>query len=82
LSVTVTLNEHDEVFPLASVAKNEIFVTPIGKSDPLTGPNVCVITTPGQLSFATGAAHDTIAPQTPALLLTEIFIGHDVKVGA
>jgi hypothetical protein len=82
LSVTVTVNAHTLVLPLASVAVNEILVTPIGNNDPLTGPAVCATLVPGQLSVAAGAGHDTMAPHVPGLLVTEIFPGHEVNVGA
>lgn len=81
LSVTVTVKEHMLLLPLASVAVNDTVVVPIGKTDPLGKPAVCVTTIPAQLSVAIGAGQNTVAPQTPGALLTEIFEGHDVNTG-
>jgi hypothetical protein len=81
LSATITSKVQMVVFPLTSVAVKEIFVVPIGKVDPLTGPTVCVTTTPGQLSVAPGAAQLTTAEQTPGDVLVFIVAGHDVNTG-
>jgi hypothetical protein len=82
LSVTVTLNEHIAEFPFASVAVKVTSVVPTGNVDPLGNPDVCAITIPGQLSLAAGAVQFTTAPQTPGVLFTEIFTGHEVKTGS
>jgi hypothetical protein len=81
LSVTVTVKEHVETFPPASVAANETFVTPIGKADPDGNPAVCVNVIPGQLSLAAGATHVTMAEQLPGVLFTEMFAGHELNTG-
>lgn len=70
------------MFPLASVAVKVTVETPIGNDDPLGKPAVCTIPTPAQLSVAVGATHVTTALHEPGVLFTEIFTGHDVKVGA
>src|SRR5688572_20566343 len=76
------VNAHALVLPLASVAVNEILLTPIGKVDPLGNPAVCVIIIPGQLSVAAGATQFTTAPHIPGLLVTAIFNGQDVNTGS
>ncbi len=81
LSVTVTVNEHMAVLPLASVAVYDMLVTPIGKVDPDGNPAVWVNTKPAQLSLAVGAAQNTIAPQVPGVLFTLIFTGQLVNTG-
>jgi hypothetical protein len=82
LSITVTVNEHTDVFPIASVAVYEILVTPIGNEDPLAGPAVCVmVTAPGQLSLAVGAGHVTVALHAPGVLLTTMLAGQLVNPG-
>jgi len=43
LSVTVTVNEHVAVFPLASVTTKVLVVVPIGKVDPEAKPAVCAM---------------------------------------
>lgn len=82
LSVTVTVNEHTLLLPLASTAVYVIVVVPIGNIDPLGKPAVCATTSPPQLSVATGAGHETMAEQFPGVLFTLILSGHDVKIGA
>jgi hypothetical protein len=82
LSVTVILKEQTEEFPLASVAVNETLVVPIGKTDPLEGPEVCTILTPAQLSVAAGAAQVTMAEQLPGVLFTTWLAGQTVNTGA
>lgn len=67
--------------PLASVAVNVMFVVPTGNVEPLGKPIVCVTIVPGQLSVADGATQLTTAPHIPGVLLTVMFIGHDVNVG-
>jgi hypothetical protein len=81
LSVTVTVKLQVDVFPPASVAVYTMFVVPIGNVDPPGKPAVCTKETPAQLSVTVGATHDTTAEQLPGVLLTEIFTGHDVKIG-
>jgi hypothetical protein len=81
LSFTVTVNEHVLVFPPASVAVNETFVTPIGNVDPLGSPAVCVTMVPAQLSLTTGASQVTMAPHVPAVLGVVILAGQDVNTG-
>ena len=49
LSVTVTVNEHVVVRPLAAVAKNVLVVVPTGKAEPEGKPAVCVVITLEQL---------------------------------
>ena len=75
------MNEHVAVLPLASVAVYDILVTPMGNVDPDGKPAVCVITNPAQLSLATGAAQNTIAPHVPGVLFTDIFAGQEVNTG-
>jgi hypothetical protein len=53
LSETVTLKEHVAVFPVASVAMKVLVVVPMGNTDPLPRPAVCVVVTK-QLSVPTG----------------------------
>jgi hypothetical protein len=81
LSVTVTVNEHTAVLPLASVARNETLVTPTGNAEPEARPAVCVITIPGQLSLAAGGTHDTAALHKPGVTGTAILAGHELKTG-
>jgi hypothetical protein len=81
LSVTVTVNAHSVLFPLASVAVKTIFVVPTGKEDPLAGPLVWVKINPAQLSLAAGATQLTTALQLPGFDETVIFDGQDVKTG-
>jgi hypothetical protein len=81
LSVTVTLKEHTLLLPLASVAVYEMVVVPIGKVDPLGNPAVCATTIPAQLSLAIGTGQNTVAPQIPGALFTEIVEGHEVNTG-
>lgn len=81
LSTTVMVNAHTVAFPLASVAVYTIFVTPIGKLEPLGKPAVCESTIPPQLSLATGATQLTTAEQLPGVLFTVILAGHEVNIG-
>jgi hypothetical protein len=54
VSLTVTVNEHDAVFPAPSVAVAVTVVTPFGKIDPDAGDDRIVGVE--QLSVAVGAA--------------------------
>ena len=54
MSLTVTVNEHDEVLLLASVAVQLTIVVPFGKTDPDVGKQPAVA--PGQLSLGVGVA--------------------------
>lgn len=54
LSVIVTVNEHELVFPAASVAVNVLVVVPTGNNEPLAKPDVWLVVTPAQLSVAVG----------------------------
>jgi len=56
VSLTVTVNEQEAVFPLASVTVKVFTVVPFGKAAPLGRPAVCTVFCPGQLSVPTGAA--------------------------
>jgi hypothetical protein len=82
LSLTVTVNEHNTLFPLASVAEYTMLVVPIGKTEPLGNPDTWVTIKPGQFSVAIGAIQFTTAPHVPGVLFTVILAGHDVKTGA
>ena len=54
LSVTVTVNEQEFVFPEASVAVKVFVVTPLGKDEPDAKPAFCAVLKE-QLSEADGA---------------------------
>ena len=58
--MTVTVNVQVLILLDASLAVTVTVVVPIGKKDPDAG--LLVTVTPGQLSVATGAAHETVAP--------------------
>jgi hypothetical protein len=71
VSFTVTSKLHSTVvLPDASVASNVFVVVPIGNTEPLANPEVCVTATPGQLSEAVGDVYVMTAPHTPASLST------------
>ena len=53
-SLTVTVNEHDVLFPLVSVTSKVLVVVPTGKVEPLGIPAFCAVVAPGQLSEPTG----------------------------
>jgi len=55
VSLTVTVNEQEAAFPLASVTVKVFTVAPFGKAAPLGRPAVCTVFSPGQLSVPTGA---------------------------
>jgi hypothetical protein len=55
VSFTVTVNEHEPLFPLASVAEHVTVVAPLEKVEPLAGTQVTA-PTPEQLSLAAGVA--------------------------
>lgn len=55
LSLTVTVNEQEDLFPLASITTKVLVVVPTGKVEPLGRPAVCVVVAPAQLSVPTGA---------------------------
>ena len=74
VSLTFTVNVQVVILLDASFAVTVTVVVPIGKKLPEAG--LLVTVTPGQLSVATGAAHVTIAPHCPAVLLTVILAGH------
>ena len=74
VSLTVTVNVQVFILLDASFAVTTTVVVPIGKKVPEAG--LLDTVTPGQLSVATGAAHDTNAPQLPAELLTVMLAGH------
>ena len=71
LSVTVTVKLQLAVLVAASVTINVTNVSPTGKVDPLTGPTVCTVEAPGQLSVPTGSK-ETTAPHSPGSLFTLI----------
>jgi hypothetical protein len=75
------VNEQVAEFPLASTARKETVVIPIGNNDPLVKPLVCVTVKPPQLSVAVADAHVTTAPQVPALVFVLIFNGQLVNTG-
>jgi len=75
VSLTVTVKLHVAVLPFASVTLYVFVVTPIGKIDPLAWPDVCTVLAPGQLSVPTGVVYVTVAPHTPASLLTTMLFG-------
>ena len=75
VSVTVTVNEHEDVNLPASVTVNVFVVVPVGNVAPLGRPAVCAVVAPGQLSVPTGALYVTTAPQVPASFACMIFIG-------
>lgn len=81
VSITVTLNEHVTEFPLTSVAKKLMVVTPIGKADPLGKPAVWETSSPGQLSVAVGAVQVAMAVHWPGSVGMVILAGHDVNTG-
>ena len=54
VSFTVTVNEQEALFPLASVTSKVLVVVPTGKKEPLGSPAVCFVVAPGQLSVPTG----------------------------
>lgn len=75
------MNEQVAEFPLASTARNETVVIPIGNNDPLVKPLVCVTVKPLQLSVAAGEVHVTTAPHVPALVFVLMFNGQLVNTG-
>lgn len=80
---TVTVNEHDAVFPPGSVAVQLTVVVPCGKKLPDAGVHTTVIE-PMQLSVVVGAGYMTFAPGTPPCIVFAVavtFAGH-VIVGA
>jgi hypothetical protein len=81
LSITVTENPQILELPFASVAVNEIFVTPTGNEDPLGKPVVCANVSPGQLSVAVGATQLTTDEHKPGVQFTIILMGHEVNIG-
>src|ERR1700732_1180543 len=80
VSLTVTVNEQEDLLPPASVTSKVFVVGPMGKVEPLGRPAVWVVVAPGHSSVPTGAVYVTFAPQTPGSLLTVISAGH-VMVG-
>jgi hypothetical protein len=74
LSVTVTSNEHVEVFPEASVATETTVVVPTGKTEPEAG----VETTEDEQLSPVLTVKVTTAPQEPGSVLTDIFAGHAI----
>jgi hypothetical protein len=54
VSFTVTVNEHEVLFPLASVTSKVLVVVPTGKVEPLGRPAFCAVVAPEQLSEPTG----------------------------
>jgi hypothetical protein len=75
VSLTVTVNEHMAVLPLASVAVQETVVVPIGKNEPDAGEQTTAVL-PEQLSAVVGVAKLTFAPHCPASFETVTFEGH------
>ena len=69
------------VLPLPSVAVYVIVVAPSGKVLPLTGPAVCVIVAPLQLSLTVGAVQEAVAVHA-APAFTVMFAGQLLIVGA
>ena len=81
VSFTVTVKLDVVVLPAASVALYVTVVVPTGKVDPLTGPAVCAMLLPVQLSAAVGAVHVTTAPHTPSSFDLMMLAGKATMVG-
>jgi hypothetical protein len=79
LSVTVTLNEQVEVFPLTSVAVYITCVVPSAKTEP-DARLLTKLAIP-QLSEAVGAVHVTVAPHGGGPEATDILEGQPVIWG-
>jgi hypothetical protein len=80
LSVTVTVNVHEPVLPLVSLAVQLTVVTPRGKVEPDAGVQLTVLD-PSQLSFADSPVKVTGAAQVPGATFAERF-EQPVKTGA
>jgi hypothetical protein len=73
----VIVNEHIDVFAMASVTEHVTMFTPTAKNDPDAGEHTGA-PTPGQLSETTGAAKVTIAPGVVPIIVdagTAMFAG-------
>ena len=55
LSVTVTVNVQEAVWPFEAVTTKVFVVTPTGNAAPLAKPVVCAVVAPEQLSVPVGA---------------------------
>ena len=55
LSLTVTVNAQEAVWPLDAVATKVLVVTPTGNAAPLAKPVVCEVVTPPQRLVPDGA---------------------------
>lgn len=62
-SLTVTVKEHVDVLPDASVTRNVFVVTPEGNVEPLANPVVLMVEAPEQLSVPVGAVYVATAVQ-------------------
>jgi len=79
-SSTMIVNEHEAVFPEASVAVYCTKVSPRGNTEPDASPPVKAVETE-QASLPTGAVYDTVALHKPGSRLTFILLGHEIVGG-
>jgi hypothetical protein len=79
ISTTVTVNEHEAVLPLESVAVELTVVVPFGKAEPDGG--LLTTVTPGQLSVAVTVKFTT-AEHEPAAAGTDTLSGQSIAGGS